>query len=719
MEKDVGAPKYIKDQPLQDLSMAFMTTNDEYLNVDVLTGWPKNADSELDESQVEALRRILTKRLAIVQGPPGTGKTHVSVVGLRTLLANTSKEDPPIIVAAQTNHALDQLLRHVAAFEPEFIRLGGRTVDKDIIKPRTLYEVRKASPPPNLVGGLRGPAMSRKKEIVNRLTAILGPLTLGTEPIAPQFFLQLGLITQRQCDSIESGAAAWVNDRIKESMGAVGIWLGQDLIGAERRVSSEDYGFEYEEVDQEFEQLREIEAESSTAEEDDFETLHGDWIALVDPFTGRKTTGVSHDKLIRFLQEPDMWQIPDAYRGLVYSHLQRTAKEMLCTAFRQTAGDYNKMTHDLKIGRWEVDSAYLQQARIIGMTTTGLSKYRGLLASLKPRVVLIEEAAETLEAHVIAACFDTLQHLILVGDHQQLRGHCAVPDLEGDPYYLDVSMFERLVGNDVEFSRLSRQRRMIPEIRKILGPIYENLEDHPCVLDRAPVPGMGGVNSFFISHRWPESTDDAVSKNNRGEADMIVGFFDYLVLNGTNVKDITVLTFYNGQRKTILAGLRNHRNLQGVQFKVVTVDSYQGEENEIVLLSLVRNNPMGNIGFLSIENRVCVALSRARRGFYIFGQANLLCDASNLWKKVVQVMSEGPGRTGIALPLTCKNHGKITEVKGKSCDHYEVEKRKQFGRTANFPLLDATDWARITGGCERPCRDLLPCGHICQLTCHP
>ncbi len=180
-------------------------------------------------------------------------------------------------------------------------------------------------------------------------------------------------------------------------------------------------------------------------------------------------------------------------------------------------------------------------------------------------------------------------------------------------------MFERLVRNKVEFSQLKRQRRMIPEIRRALIPIYEELEDHPSVLDRFPIPGMGGVNSYFFTHESRETVDIQMSKVNHKEAEMVVRFFDYLVLNGMTPGEITVLTFYNGQRKLIMKKLRGHRQLQGTKFNVVTVDSYQGEENEIVLLSLVRSNVRGTIGFLEVENRVCVALSRARRGFYMFG----------------------------------------------------------------------------------------------------
>ena len=81
-----------------------------------------------------------------------------------------------------------------------------------------------------------------------------------------------------------------------------------------------------------------------------------------------------------------------------------------------------------------------------------------------------------------------------------------------------------------------------------------------------------------------------MSKVNVEEAELIVKFFAYLVLNGTEPADITVLTFYNGQRKLILRKLREHPEMMGHAFKVVTVDSYQGEENEVVLLSLVRSN---------------------------------------------------------------------------------------------------------------------------------
>lgn len=156
------------------------------------------------------------------------------------------------------------------------------------------------------------------------------------------------------------------------------------------------------------------------------------------------------------------------------------------------------------------------------MTTTGLTKYRGVVSSLNPRIVMIEEPAEMLEAPAAAACFESLQQLILVGDHKQLRGHCALHDLTGEPFSLDVSMFERLVRNDMPFVKLREQRGMAPEIRRLLKPIYGALIDPPSVREYPPIPDMGEVRSWFFTHHWPESGDSLSSKTNELEAVMIV-----------------------------------------------------------------------------------------------------------------------------------------------------------------------------------------------------
>jgi helicase required for RNAi-mediated heterochromatin assembly 1 len=188
--------------------------------------------------------------------------------------------------------------------------------------------------------------------------------------------------------------------------------------------------------------------------------------------------------------------------------------------------------------------------KVIGCTTTGLSKYRSLLSALQPRVLLIEEAAETLEGNVIGGLMESIQHLVLVGDHQQLQAHCTVQALEGAPYHMNISMFERLVNNSIGYVMLNTQRRMIQDVRKLLciepAPFYKSLRDHPSVLDRLhtrpPVPGMGGLDTYFFHHTWPEATNAECSRFNIDEARMIARFFLYLCHNGVLPDKITVLT---------------------------------------------------------------------------------------------------------------------------------------------------------------------------------
>ena len=241
---------------------------------------------------------------------------------------------------------------------------------------------------------------------------------------------------------------------------------------------------------------------------------------------------------------------------------------------------------------------------------------------------------------------------------------------------------------------------MRPEIREILEPIYGNqLKDHPSVVGRDPVQGMGDVNMFWYSHTNHEDVmPDTPSKINPYEADMVAKFIEYLVLNGAETDNITVLTFYTGQRELIRRKLRQNPNFVSVRFKINTVDSFQGEENDIIILSLVRSNRdgrdgQGKIGFLDNANRVCVALSRAQRGFYIFGNASMITQ-DQLWWDVAAILNRPPVRIGTSLPLTCLRHKERTLIEGLS------------------------DWMDLKGGCIKPCKERMPCGHDCPLRCH-
>jgi len=599
------------------------------------------------------------------------------------MLANTGYGDPPIILTCQTNHALDQLLRHVYDFEPELVRLGGRSKDP-VIKKRTLFEVREAMPKTSR-NASRSANMALKAKTIAMLE-LLEPLKSNSELISHHVFKKLGVLLETQCESLEKGDEGWVHHGdANESPNPLKSWLGKALVKVKPRAAPPDFGFEYEELDLSFEEVKEQDAEGIIGEDDDaLEELKGDFVPLGSTWTGSGADGISASAIASLLrQNKDLGNIKPAVRGAVLRYLMRQARGKILEQFRTDAVDYANGVVQRKLGNWEADAALLKTMKVIGMTTTGFSKYRGLLAKLAPKVVLIEEAGETLEAAVIATCVESLQQLILVGDHKQFRPHCHVSRLEGPPWNMNVSLFERLIMNGMDFNLLRRQRRMIPRIRRLLSPIYGDvITDHPVVLSeehRPPVPGMTKTSTWFWTHDFPEGRDAQMSSYNMAEAEMIGATVLYLVLNGVQAKDITILTFYNGQRRKINQVLRKNPNLVDrlMGLKTPTVDSYQGEENAFVLLSLVRSNLNKKIGFLSIDNRVCVALSRAQRGFYLFGNAQLVASESKTWAAVVSIMfgvvpdengKSPPRRIGYHLPLYCEKHKRRSWIESKLKD---------------------------------------------------
>jgi hypothetical protein len=192
---------------------------------------------------------------------------------------------------------------------------------------------------------------------------------------------------------------------------------------------------------------------------------------------------------------------------------------------------------------------------------------------------------------------------------------------------------------------------------------------------------------------------------------MIVLFAEYLVANEYKPSQISILSLYSGQLQEIRQQLKAHPNLTRGSQKVIvtTLDNYQGEENDIVLLSLVRNNDSNSIGFLKIFNRVCVSMSRARNGLFIFGNSELLknyclshqkssqkdVDLKDLfWLEILRILEENNNISN-NLALKCTAHKEIKPISSKK-------------DLINFK----------NHGCKRPCGLNLACGHPCNKSCH-
>jgi hypothetical protein len=135
--------------------------------------------------------------------------------------------------------------------------------------------------------------------------------------------------------------------------------------------------------------------------------------------------------------------------------------------------------------------------------------------------------------------------------------------------------------------------------------------------------------------------------------------------------------------------------------RTATIDNFQGEEADIIIICLVRSNSNRDIGFVGNLQRTNVLLSRARRGMYVLGNKNVLLGARaqssrELWKKVIGIFEASRGLLPF-FPAKCERHDWVHTI--KTVQDFE---------------LNCKD-----GGCNLPCGANLSCGHPCPLSCHP
>ena len=394
-----------------------------------------------------------------------------------------------------------------------------------------------------------------------------------------------------------------------------------------------------------------------------------------------------HD--IRSLSMDDRWRLYNFWEEQHYQYLLEMNRERV--------NRYSELCRQVTELRQQEDRHILEKADVVGMTTTGAAKYQHILHKIKPKIVIVEEAAEVLEAHIVSALSAGTQHLILIGDHKQLRPKPNEYEL-ATKYNLSISLFERLVRNDLSRATLEIQHRMRPEIARLVHPhVYDKLEDHESVKNYPEIRGIS-KNLYFIHHNEPESENqNLLSYQNEFEAKYLVGLCAHLFKLGYSPSQITILTPYVGQLLKLRDKMPKNK-YEGV--RITAIDNFQGEENDIILFSMVRStNPKRattTIGFVKEDNRVCVSLSRAKHGFYVIGNFQLIRQQTMLWESIISDV-EDRGCFGSGLPLYCCNHPETKFTARKDSDF-----------AANAP----------NGGCQRMCDIRLLCGHSCTQTCH-
>ncbi|GBF88382.1 hypothetical protein Rsub_01094 [Raphidocelis subcapitata] len=506
--------------------------------------------------------------------------------------------------------------------------------------------------------------------------------------------------------------------------------------------------------------------------------------ALLVPPDGIARLCASDRPLDELLAADDAALLSRPERLRVYQHLQLEIASGWLDRMRGALRDLDTARRDLEQCYQAHDLGVLRAARVVGMTTSGVAAKQELLAGLGPKIVLVEEAAEVFEAHVLTCLAPTVEQLILIGDHLQLRPKPQSFELErfsGRGLDLDVSLFERLAaGGRVAVSTLEEQRRMHPDML-VRDALYPALRDHPSVSAHPPVKGLAR-RLFFLDHRNPETgADEGRSKSNLWEADFAVGLARYLIQQGySRAGDLVIVTPYarveasqlqvllserdteelakalkedeeaaagggggaasgsrSGPRGSTRGSPRGGQDVAGGGggdsggggggggdggdgdggggggggpevasmrecLRLATVDNFQGEEAKVVILSLVRTQRDGQIGFLALDNRANVLLSRAKHGMVILGCAAALEAAAArprrpaaVWGGAVAAL-RAQGLVGPELQLLCQRHGAASTVRAPE------------------------DFATLVGdgGCQAACGLALPCGHVCPRRCH-
>ena len=757
---EIPPPKYLKHATgysfdLHSILGVSKVSPRKTVNVTDASSWPPPEETQFNRFQLEAMQMALSQDVSVIQGPPGTGKTYVGVHIVEALLYNKAKwsdhANNPILIVCVTNHALDQFLGEILdkchGKEPNVIRIGGRAKN-DRMKARSLQTIRQEAKTAGIIpNSIHKPVarlrweMGRKQEEVEAIT----PRTSAQESRVLPFYSLCPYISQKHSSQLTSNQ---IHCHSRDAGRDIEIWLGlwfptpvelptqeeiEQNLGGELDIDkeagfmsdAEAFGVE----DSEDEWMIQVDEEAQLLQEE--RVMEGEEL-LVLPSRGipteqfalhahvpkSKVTANEYGWKVKQLTSAerkkrvsqglkqsamsgeemedviDIWTLSPMDRWRLYQHWSQKYIRDTKSAAQWCAIEYKELCLQRDSFQQDLDQYILQNAEVVGMTTTGAAKYNYLLKRLSPKIVVVEEAAEVLESHILSCLSSGAQQLVLIGDHKQLRPKPTTYELVKD-YNMALSLFERLVNNDFPHVTLQKQHRMRPEISKLLYPhIYDCLDDSDSVKEYPDISGVG-KNLFFISHealedhRGPED----LSHSNQFEVDFVVALCRYLLKQGYDCKMITILTMYKGQ----LVKFRDKmpkQEFEGV--RVAAVDDFQGEENYIVLLSLVRSNRAENVGFLHEKNRACVALSRAKWGLYVIGNFEMLrMKDGTPWPSIIKDAEER-GFLGNALPLYCPNHPNTRTL--VSC---------------------AAEFAQVPeGGCSKPCGTRLRCGHACLRTCH-
>lgn len=341
-----------------------------------------------------------------------------------------------------------------------------------------------------------------------------------------------------------------------------------------------------------------------------------------------------NDKMLSFTYErrfeshpdyPQLWSIRKAIREL-YARSRKGAER---EAVRQKINSLKDRATELEI---RINESLFSEARVIACTLVGSANR--LLTGQKFGTLFIDEAAQALEA----ACWIPIRkadRVILAGDHCQLPPTVKAP--EALRAGLGHTLMQTIVKNKPDtVSLLKLQYRMNDEIMRFSSEWF-----YGGMLQSAPEVKYRSILDFDTPIEWINTegldcNEEFIGENygriNKSEAELsIEQLKGYITKIGRerflNERiDVGMISPYKAQVQYLRRLVRNDAFFKPYRQAITinTVDGFQGQERDVILISLVRANEEGQIGFLNDLRRMNVAITRARMKLIILGDASTL-----------------------------------------------------------------------------------------------
>jgi len=285
----------------------------------------------------------------------------------------------------------------------------------------------------------------------------------------------------------------------------------------------------------------------------------------------------------------------------------------------------------------DIELSFIDEAEIVCCTLSSVHARRAFSSTTPFKAIIIDEACQANELTTLIPLSYNQAHCVLVGDPQQLPA--TVKSHSAKEAKFDRSLFERLTFAGIKANFLSVQFRMHPEIRLYpSATFYENrLVDDNMLLSsrRATHHGYWPFKPYtvFDVKLGVEKRAANSSRYNDVEVSLIIRLISrYVQLNLCEERrSITILSAYKAQCQLLEKRIQMCGMAKVV--RVSTIDAFQGQESDIVILSCVRTSII-DIGFLADERRLNVALTRARFSLWIVCNRKAVSKV-HLWEKLL------------------------------------------------------------------------------------